>query len=64
LGKKEKREDILATLKLITNEDDDNAPADSEEWVCTIDRGGLITITEEFYFTLCSIESPVTEDSF
>ena len=61
LWKKEKQEDILATLKLITNEDDDDAPADSEEWVCTIDRGGLIRITEEFYLTLCSIEYAIRQ---
>ena len=61
LGKKEKQEDILAALKLITNEEDDDAPADSEEWVCTIDRGGLIRITEEFYLTLCSIEYAIRQ---
>ena len=31
-------------------------PAESDEWVCSIDRGGLVRITDEFYQSLCAIE--------
>ena len=49
----QKDNDILDGLKLITNMDDDTVPAESEEWMCSIDRGGLVRITDEFYQSLC-----------
>ena len=52
----QKDNDILDGLKLITNMDDDTVPAESEEWMCSIDRGGLVRITDEFYQSLCAIE--------
>ena len=52
-------EDALGGLRVITNDDDDTTPAESEEWMCSIDRGGLIRITDEFYQTLCAIEYAV-----
>ena len=47
---------MLVGLKLITDLDDDTVPAESEEWMCSIDRGGLVRITDEFYQSLCAIE--------
>ena len=52
-------EHALGGLKLITNNGDDTKPAESEEWMCSIDRGGLIRITDEFYQTLCAVEYAV-----
>ena len=48
---------ILQDLKDLCNDNDDIEPAESEEWLCSIDRGGLIRITEEMYQTLLAIES-------
>ena len=31
-------------------------PSESEEWMCAINRGGLICINDSFYYTLCAIE--------
>ena len=47
---------MLDGLKLLTNMDGDSVPAESEEWMCSIDRGGLVQITDEFYQCLCPIE--------
>lgn len=52
----QKDDSMLVGLKLITNLDDDTVPAESEEWMCSIDRGGLVRITDEFYQSLCAIE--------
>ena len=48
--------EITLQLKDLQNEDDDTEPAESEEWICSIDRGGLIRITDEMYQTLIAIE--------
>ena len=47
---------VLLDLKELCNEDDDMEPAESEEWLCSIDRGGLIRISEDMYQTLLAIE--------
>lgn len=39
--------------------DDDLEPAESEEWLCSIDRGGLIRITDDAYLFFVSIETSV-----
>ena len=51
----QKDDNTLVGLNLITNLDDDTVPAESE-WMCSIDRGGLVQITDEFYQSLCAIE--------
>ena len=43
-------------LKELENADDDLEPAESEEWMCSIDRGGLIRITDKMYQTQLAIE--------
>lgn len=47
---------ILFQLKDLRNDDEDTEPAESEEWICSIDRGGLIRITDEMYQVLIAIE--------
>lgn len=48
LKKKNKNDaSVLQDLKDLCNEDDDMEPAESEEWLCSIDRGGLIRISED-----------------
>ncbi|SMN01061.1 hypothetical protein SPONL_1741 [uncultured Candidatus Thioglobus sp.] len=47
---------LMLNLQDLVNDDDDTEPAESEEWTCSIDRGGLIRITEDMYQTLLSIE--------
>ena len=39
--------------------DDDVEPAESEEWLCSIDRGGLTRITDDAYLFFVSIETSV-----
>lgn len=39
--------------------DDDVEPAESEEWLCSIDRGGLTRITDDAYLLFVSIETSV-----
>ena len=39
--------------------DDDVEPAESEEWLCSIDRGGLTRITDDAYLFLVSLETSV-----
>ena len=57
LKKKNKNDkSVLQDLKELCNEDDDMEPAESEEWLCSIDRGGLIRISEDMYQTLLAIE--------
>lgn len=51
-----KNPEILLQLKDLVNDDDNAEPAESEEWVCTIDRGGLIRVTDEMYNALTAIE--------
>ena len=47
---------IVQELKELENSDDDIEPAESEEWICSIDRGALIRITENMFQTLLAIE--------
>ena len=47
---------ILRQLRDLINDNDDTEPAESEEWVCSVDRGGLLRITEEMYDVLKAIE--------
>lgn len=54
--KNKKDESVLQDLKELCNEDDDMEPAESEEWLCSIDRGGLIRVTEDMYQALLAIE--------
>lgn len=37
-----KDDELLLALKDLCNTDDDTEPAESEEWLCTVDRGGLV----------------------
>lgn len=39
--------------------DDDVEPAESEEWLCSIDRGGLTRITDDAYLFFVSVETSV-----
>ena len=39
--------------------DDDVEPAESEEWLCSIDRGGLTRITDDAYLFFVAIETSV-----
>ena len=45
--------EILLGLDDLHNSDDNMEPS---EWMCAIDRGGLIRINDSFYYTLCAIE--------
>ena len=47
---------ILLGLDDLHNSDDNMEPSESEEWMCAINRGGLIRINDSFYYTLCAIE--------
>lgn len=49
-----KQHEIKCLTKATENTDPENNP--SEEWVCAVDRGGLIHITDSFCDTLCSAE--------
>ena len=40
-----------------------NAEKRSEEWMCAVDRGGLIHVTDSFFDTLYSIECVVQGSS-
>lgn len=51
-----KSTEILLQLKDLVNDDADTEPAESEEWICSIDRGGLIRISDDMYNVLTSIE--------
>ena len=48
--------DILVELNHLCNNDDNSEPSESEEWMCSIDRGGLIRIGDGLHQTLCCIE--------
>ena len=48
--------ETLLGLDDLHNSDDNMEPSESEEWMCAIDRGGLIRINDSFYYTLYAIE--------
>lgn len=37
--------------------------ASSEEWVSTVDRGGLIHVTDSFWQTLCAVEYSIRQSN-
>ena len=37
--------------------DDDVEPAESEKWLCSIDKGGLTRITDDAYLFFVSVET-------
>ena len=50
--------DNISALKdvHVCNNDDDIEPAESEEWLFWVDRGGLTRITDDAYTCFCTIE--------
>lgn len=49
-------DELLLALKDLCNTDDDTEPAESEEWLCTVDRGGLVRVTDDAYTCFTAIE--------
>ena len=50
-----KDDELLLALKDLCNTDDDTEPAESEEWLCTVDRGGLIRVSDDAYTCFTAI---------
>ena len=51
-----KDDESLLALKDLCNSDDDTEPAESEEWLWTVDRGGLIRVSDDAYTCFTAIE--------
>ena len=50
-------DDLISALKDLCNNDDDTIePAESKEWLCSVDRGGLTRVTDDAYTCFCAIE--------
>ena len=49
-------DELISSLKDLCNTDDDIEPAETEEWLCSVDRGGLVRITDDAYACFSAIE--------
>ncbi len=52
----QKDDDVIVALMDLVDEDCEEEPEESEEWIGIIDRGGLIYINNATYNLLCSME--------
>lgn len=48
--------DLIIAIEDLIESNEDGEPAENEEWIGAINRGGLVRITDDTYHTLCAIE--------
>lgn len=53
--------DALDALSALCNTDENMEPAESEEWISSVDRGGLVRLTEDAYKVFCAIEYSIRQ---